>query len=116
MAGVLMRRVAGQSRRLHAALPASVASLGKPATFTPLIKMGKKPFVCMTGGSYLSEARARQCPAPDRFWAGQSESAWLIPCMVLVINDNLYGLMFVLSYICRCVHLSCLISICWNQG
>ena len=23
-----------------------------------------------------------------------SESAWLIPCMVLVINDNLYGLMF----------------------
>ena len=32
------------------------------------------------------------------------ESAWLPPCMVLVINDNLYGLMFVLSYICRCVH------------
>ena len=42
-------------------------------------------FVCMTGGSYLSEARAGQCPAlrrqppkleamfavPDRFWAGQ---------------------------------------------
>ena len=25
--------------------------------------------------------------------------------MVLVINDNLYGLMFALSYICRCVHL-----------
>ena len=47
-------------------------------------------------------------------WAG--ESAWLPPCMVLVINDNLYGLMFVLSYICRCVQLSCLISICWSQG
>ena len=25
---------------------------------------------------------------------GEIESAWLIPCMVLVINDNLYGLMF----------------------
>ena len=47
---------------------------------------------------------------------GGVESAWLIPCMVLAINDNLYGLMFVLSYICRCVHLSCLISICWSQG
>jgi hypothetical protein len=23
------------------------------------------------------------------------------PCVVLVINDNLYGLMFALSYICR---------------
>ena len=33
-----------------------------------------------------------------------AESAWLIPCMVLVINDNLYGLMFALSYIYRCVH------------
>ena len=27
------------------------------------------------------------------------ESAWLPPCVVLVINDNLYGLMFVLSYL-----------------
>ena len=26
------------------------------------------------------------------------ESAWLPPCVVSVINDNLYGLMFVLSY------------------
>ena len=33
------------------------------------------------------------------------ESAWLPPCMVLIINDNLYGLMFALIYICRCVHL-----------
>ena len=47
---------------------------------------------------------------------GVGESAWLLPCMVLVINDNLYGLIFVLSYIRRCVHMSCLISICWNQG
>ena len=36
------------------------------------------------------------------FWEG--ESAWFPPCVVLVINDNLYGLIFVLSYICRCVH------------
>ena len=35
---------------------------------------------------------------------GEIESAWLPPCVVLVINDNLYGLMFVLIYICRCVH------------
>ena len=34
----------------------------------------------------------------------EAESAWLLPCMVLVINDNLYGLMFVLSYVYRCVH------------
>ena len=32
---------------------------------------------------------------------GYLESAWLSPCKVLVINDNLYGLMFVLSYICK---------------
>ena len=44
-----------------------------------------------------------------------SERAWLPPCVVLVINDNLYGLMFVLSYSCRCVHKHCLISICWSQ-
>ena len=30
-----------------------------------------------------------------------AESAWLPPYMVLVINDNLYGLMCVLSYTCR---------------
>ena len=30
------------------------------------------------------------------------ESAWLPPCVVLIINDNLYGLIFVLSYTCRC--------------
>ena len=29
------------------------------------------------------------------------ESAWSPPCVVLVINDNLYGLMVALSYICR---------------
>src|SRR5680860_862206 len=32
---------------------------------------------------------------------GEIESAWLPPCMILVINDNLYGLIFALSYICR---------------
>ena len=30
---------------------------------------------------------------------GEIESAWLPPCVVLVINDNIYGLMFVLSYL-----------------
>ena len=29
-----------------------------------------------------------------------AERAWLPPCVVLVINDNLYGLMCALSYIC----------------
>ena len=102
MAGVLMRRVAGQSRRLHAAPPASVASLGKPATFTPLIKPGKKPFVCMTGEPYLSEARAgprRQPPklealfaVPDRFWARQG--ALRPPVWPVFLSDalkELYG-------------------------
>ena len=45
----------------------------------------------------------------------QGESAWLPLCVVLVINDNLYGLMFVLRFYCRCVHKFCLISICWSQ-
>ena len=31
--------------------------------------------------------------------ASSVESAWLPPCVVLVINDNLYGLIFVLSYL-----------------
>ena len=31
----------------------------------------------------------------------KAERAWLPPCVVLVINDNLYGLMFALSYTCR---------------
>jgi hypothetical protein len=30
-----------------------------------------------------------------------AERAWSPPCVVLVINDNPYGLMFALSYICR---------------
>ena len=29
---------------------------------------------------------------------GEIESAWLPPCVVLVINDNPYGLMFTLRY------------------
>jgi len=37
------------------------------------------------------------------------------PCVVLVINDNPYGLMFALSYTCRVVHRQCLKSICWIQ-
>ena len=30
-----------------------------------------------------------------------AESAWLPPCVVLVINDNLYGLIFALRYLYR---------------
>ena len=32
---------------------------------------------------------------------GEIESACVPPCVVLVINDNLYGLMFALSFTCR---------------
>ena len=32
---------------------------------------------------------------------GEIESAWLPPCVVLVINDNPYGLIFALSSMCR---------------
>ena len=39
--------------------------------------------------------------APEGDAAGAGESAWSIPCMVLVINDNLYRLIFVLSSMCR---------------
>ena len=56
---------------------------------------------------------------------GEIESAWSIPCMVLVINDNLYGLIFVLSSMCRLSFSLCqdhllikakLVSMCWSQG
>ena len=33
-------------------------------------------------------------------WEICCERAWLPPYVVLVINDNLYGLMCALSYIC----------------
>ena len=32
---------------------------------------------------------------------GEIESACVAPCVVLVINDNPYGLMFALRYTCR---------------
>ena len=35
---------------------------------------------------------------------GENERACMPPCMVLVINDNLYGLMCKLSFTCRLVH------------
>ena len=56
---------------------------------------------------------------------GEIESAWLIPCMVLVINDNLYGLIFALSFMCRLSFSLCqdhllikakLVFMCWSQG
>ena len=40
----------------------------------------------------------------------------LPPCLVLVIDDNLYGLMVALSYIEGFVHRHFLKSICWFQG
>ena len=47
---------------------------------------------------------------------GEIESECVAPCVVLVINDNPYGLMFVLSYSCRFVHWHRLNSMCWIQG
>ena len=41
------------------------------------------------------------CFTTHATWNTTAESAWLIPCMVLVINDNLYGLIFALSSMCR---------------
>ena len=38
------------------------------------------------------------------------------PCVVLVINDNPYGLMCILRYPYRLVHRQCMNSICWVQG
>ena len=35
---------------------------------------------------------------------GENERACMPPCVVLVINDNLYGLMCKLSFTCRFVH------------
>ena len=69
-------------------------------------KPGNKPLVCMTGGPYLSEARAGQCPAPrrqrpklealfaapDRFWAGQrlcDHPVW--PIFLSGALNKLYG-------------------------
>ena len=42
---------------------------------------------------------------------GEIESAWLPPCVVLVINDNPYGLMFTLRY----SYISCPLKfMCWT--
>ena len=38
------------------------------------------------------------------------------PCVILVINDNPYGLMLSLRYSRRFVHTHHLNSICWIQG
>ena len=42
---------------------------------------------------------------------GEIESACVAPCVVLVINDNLYGLMFALRYL----YISCPLEfMCWT--
>ena len=46
---------------------------------------------------------------------GEIERAWLPPCVVLVINDNPYGLMFALRYSCRFVYRHHFGSMCWIQ-
>ena len=66
------------------------------------------------GSAFMS--RIGTCDLIGALHQRPGESAWLPPCVVLLINDNLYGLMFVLSYTCKCVHKHCLISICWSQG
>ena len=89
LAGVLIRRVASPSRRIAAAcmlcrLPPS-RRMGKRQNLRRSLSRGRKPLVWMTGGPYLSEMRAGQCPTSpsqppklearlavsDRVWAGQ---------------------------------------------
>ena len=45
------------------------------------------------------------------YWKGM-----VPPCLVLVINDNPYGLMVALSYTWKVIHKQCLKTICWFQG
>jgi hypothetical protein len=54
----------------------------------------------------LDEARAATQTGQYSRWRKQVDAGWLLkehvlPCVVLVINDNPYGLMFASSYICR---------------
>ena len=46
---------------------------------------------------------------------GEIESACVAPCVVLVINDNPYGLMFALRYPYRSCHKKWLEFMCWTQ-
>ena len=55
--------------------------------------------ITMVGIMTTSNARTKGGTASHLHHQGTAESAWLPPCVVLVINDNLYGLIFVLSYL-----------------
>ena len=66
----------------------------------PLMRLHPCPFVLE--GCFIRYINPLKKGLSSITKMGEIESAWLIPCMVLVINDNLYGLMFALSYICRC--------------
>ena len=79
-----------------ASLPAAAASLLLLASLTSLAK--PLEVVAVLGGMRMpvvvDAERAAVLLLRPRGWSGSTcESAWLIPCMVLVINDNLYGLM-----------------------
>ena len=53
------------------------------------------------------------------WYTALSHGSWkcmMPPCVVLVINDNTYGLMFSFRYFCRFVHRHHLNSMCWIQG
>ena len=83
------RRRRPQRRCVRASREARLGASGAPRRGLPV-----------GGGAAASAVRSVAGDVETRRWT--PESAWLIPCMVLVINDNLYGLMFALSYICRC--------------
>ena len=86
---LLLRAIAGSSRSL-ASTAAKVASSGGSS-------------VMQLENSFAGSQRTKPPPGPDTAHPGSrpprlaarmdtTESAWLLPCVVLVINDNLYGL------------------------
>ena len=58
--------------------------------------LGPGVFIGESGGREEVQGTGRPLAATP---LGPVESAWFPPCVVLVINDNLYGLMFVLNYL-----------------
>ena len=81
--------------------PSGASWLRCRRSFRPRLRLDLKPTIEIAPGVDREEAAVnrettKQRPGPaDR--RGKTESAWLPPCIVLVINDNLYGLIFVLS-------------------
>ena len=79
-------RLGSHHRRLLDAMNLSAEGRGRSTGGRRRRGQGRRGEVCENGGK------------KSKIWRS-AESAWLPPCVVLVINDNLYGLMFVLSYL-----------------